>query len=507
MYHNYYFINRLSKKLSTLLTGGHLTECFSQNKNELIFGFKLLDNNPFYIQSNLDSQLNLWCFPEVFNRAKKNSINLFESIIGKKILAVNQSNFDRSFELLLNDHSALLFQIYGRRSNISLINKNKTPQTFKSKLMVPNDSQSLARDINIFNLNKKSLEALEKTFDQDIKNYLKNNTQYEQLNFNEKKVFIPTFIESLNTAHLFVSDKGLPKISLFDTELHCFKTDDPIIACNELYKIFTQKYLTQQKKDRIMRELNKKRKQAANYIEKSEVKISHLRDRRSLEEVAHMIMANLHNINPNDTQIEVQDLYRETTNVTIKLKPQISPQRNAEILYRKSKNQRLEINKIKENIVAKKKVIQHLDQKIEAIDLTKDWKTLQRLIKTTLSDPPVKGLPFNTFSMTDYSIYVGRNNKSNDVLTFDYAKKDDLWLHVKDAPGSHVVIKKQGILPIPKSIIERAAALAAYFSKRKTENMAPVIYTERKYVRKIKGSLPGQVVVTKEKVLLVQPKL
>ena len=111
MYHNYYFINRLSKKLSTLLTGAHLTACFSQNKNELIFGFKLLDNNPFYIQANLDSQLNLWCFPEVFNRAKKNSVNLFESIIGKKILAVNQTHFDRSFELLLNDHSALVFQL------------------------------------------------------------------------------------------------------------------------------------------------------------------------------------------------------------------------------------------------------------------------------------------------------------------------------------------------------------------------------------------------------------
>ena len=248
MYHNYYFINRLSKKLSTLLTGGHLTACFSQNKNELIFGFKLLDNNPFYIQANLDSQLNLWCFPEVFNRAKKNSVNLFESIIGKKILAVNQTHFDRSFELLLSDHSALLFQMYGRRSNISLINKSKAPQSFKSKLMAPNDSQSLARDIDVSTLNKESLEALEKTFDQDIKNYLKNNTQYEQLNFNEKKAFIPAFIESLNTAHLFVSDQGLPKISLFDTELHCFKTDDPIIACNELYKIFTQKYLNSAEK-------------------------------------------------------------------------------------------------------------------------------------------------------------------------------------------------------------------------------------------------------------------
>ena len=507
MYHNYYFINRLSKKLSTLLTGAHLTACFSQNKNELIFGFKLLDNNPFYIQANLDSQLNLWCFPEVFNRAKKNSVNLFESIIGEKILAVNQTHFDRSFELLLNNHSALLFQLYGRRSNISLINKSKAPQSFKSKLMAPNDSQSLARNIDVSTLNKESLEALEKTFDQDIKTHLKNNTQYEQLDFNEKKVFIPALIESLNTAHLFISDQGLPKISLFDTETHYFKTDDPIIACNELYKIFTQKYLTQQKKDELTRDLNKKRKQAANYIEKSEAKISHLRGRRSLEEIAHIIMANLHNINPNDAQIEVPDLYHETANITIKLKPQISPQKNAEILYRKSKNQKLEINNITENIAAKKKHIQQLDQKIAVIKLTKDWKALQHLIKTNALKKPSITLPFNTFSMADYSIYVGRNNKSNDLLTFDYAKKDDLWLHVKDAPGSHVVIKKQGILVIPKPVIERAAELAAYFSKRKTENMAPVIYTERKYVRKIKGSLPGQVAVMKEKVLLVQPKL
>ena len=507
MYHNYYFINRLSKKLSTLLTGAHLTACFSQNKNELIFGFTLFDNNPFYIQANLDSQLNLWCFPEVFNRANKNSVNLFESIIGRKILAVKQIHFDRSFELLLSDHSALLFQMYGRRSNISLINKRKAPQSFKSKLMAPNDSQSLARNIDVTKLNKENLEALEKTFDQDIKNYLKNNTQYEQLNFYEKKAFIPAFIESLNTAHLFISDQGLPKISLFDTETHCFKTDDPIIACNELYKIFTQKYLTQQKKDELTRDLNKKRKQAANYIKKSEEKVSHLRDRRSIEEIAHIIMANLHNINPNDAQIEVPDLYHEGSQITIKLKPQISPQKNAEILYRKSKNQKLEINNITENIAAKKKVIQQLNQKIEAIKLTEDWKALQRLIKTNTLKNPSTTLPFNKFSIADYSIYVGRNNKSNDLLTFDYAKKDDLWLHVKDAPGSHVVIKKQGILVIPKPVIERAAELAAYFSKRKTENMAPVIYTERKYVRKIKGSLPGQVAVMKEKVLLVQPKL
>ena len=162
---------------------------------------------------------------------------------------------------------------------------------------------------------------------------------------------------------------------------------------------------------------------------------------------------------------------------------------------------------ITENITAKKKRIEQLDQKIEAIQLAKDWKAVERLIKIIPSDKPAIALPFNTFSLTNYTIFVGRNNKSNDILTFDYAKKNDLWLHVKDAQGSHVVVKKKGAQPIPKFVIQRAAELAAYFSKRKTENMTPVQYTERKYVRKIKGSLPGQVAVMKEKVLLIQPKL
>ena len=124
MYHNYYFIDRLSKKLSTILTGAMLTECFSQNKNELIFVFRLRNKSSFYIIANLDNQLNLWYFPVIFKRAKKNTIDLFQSIIEKKILAINQINFDRSFELLFNDDSTLLFQLYGRRSNIVLINNS-----------------------------------------------------------------------------------------------------------------------------------------------------------------------------------------------------------------------------------------------------------------------------------------------------------------------------------------------------------------------------------------------
>ena len=83
--------------------------------------------------------------------------------------------------------------------------------------------------------------------------------------------------------------------------------------------------------------------------------------------------------------------------------------------------------------------------------------------------------------------------------------KEDLWLHVKDGPGSHVLIKHQAGKTFPEKIIEAAAQLAAFYSKRKNEALCPVIYTPRKFVRKRKGDPPGAVVVEKEKVILVEP--
>jgi len=106
-----------------------------------------------------------------------------------------------------------------------------------------------------------------------------------------------------------------------------------------------------------------------------------------------------------------------------------------------------------------------------------------------------------------YDILVGKNSKANDKLTSQYAKKNDLWLHAKGSPGSHVVIKQKPGSNFPKPVIEKAAELAAYYSKSKGESLCQVLYTESKYVRKRKGSIAGEVIVEKEKVILVEPKI
>lgn len=114
-------------------------------------------------------------------------------------------------------------------------------------------------------------------------------------------------------------------------------------------------------------------------------------------------------------------------------------------------------------------------------------------------------LPFKVFEDHGFTILVGRNAANNDLLTQKYAHKDDLWLHAKDVTGSHVVIRHRSGHTVPEPVVERAAQLAGWYSRRQHDSLCPVTVTPKKFVRKPKGALPGQVVVERERVVLVVP--
>src|SRR5690606_15434518 len=80
-----------------------------------------------------------------------------------------------------------------------------------------------------------------------------------------------------------------------------------------------------------------------------------------------------------------------------------------------------------------------------------------------------------------FKIYVGKSAENNDELTQKFAHKDDLWLHAKDVTGSHVIIRHQSGKTFPKTVLEKAASLAAFYSKRKNDSLCPVQYTQKKY--------------------------
>lgn len=112
--------------------------------------------------------------------------------------------------------------------------------------------------------------------------------------------------------------------------------------------------------------------------------------------------------------------------------------------------------------------------------------------------------PFRRFTSTDgLPIYVGRNARENDELTFSLAKSDDLWFHAHGSPGSHVVVRIEKGKDPPPETLKDAATLALLYSDLKRSGKGDVIYTRRKWVKKAKGQAPGTVTVTQEKSIYV----
>ena len=113
-------------------------------------------------------------------------------------------------------------------------------------------------------------------------------------------------------------------------------------------------------------------------------------------------------------------------------------------------------------------------------------------------------VPYRQFSSQEgYAILVGKTAKDNDAVTFKVSKPDDLWLHARGTPGSHVVVKLEKKQQVPPETLKDAATLALFYSDLRKSGKGEVIYTLRKNVRKPKGAKPGSVTVTQEKNLWV----
>jgi predicted ribosome quality control (RQC) complex YloA/Tae2 family protein len=217
----------------------------------------------------------------------------------------------------------------------------------------------------------------------------------------------------------------------------------------------------------------------------------------------------LHLIPEGAKSVELEDFYHGGR-VTIKLNPQLSGPENAENYYRKAKNFSKEIAQWESTVARKKAEIEELSIQLQGVEKAQVRKELKPYLAylqvQNAGKAASEDLPFKQFNYAGWTIWVGKNAKNNDLLTLKYAKKFDIWLHARDVSGSHVIIRNPNQKTVPKQVIEKAAELAAHFSKRATESLCPVIVTAKKYVRKTKDLLPGQVIVDREEeVVLVRP--
>lgn len=259
-----------------------------------------------------------------------------------------------------------------------------------------------------------------------------------------------------------------------------------------------------------------------NAIDKNEKKIEKLKEEQSQTEQAEtyriygeLLTSFMHQVKRGDEELKVINYYQEEApEETIPLDPRLTPSENAQRyfrLYNKAKSARKwnaeQMEKTeRENQYLESVLVQLQDAGSKEVEEIKEELREEGWLRTPgparRKKRSQKPRPDTYFSSEGVPILVGRNNKQNDFLTHRIASPTDTWLHTKEIPGSHVVIRGK---EFGETTLHEAAMLAAWHSKARESGQAPVDYTLIKHVKKPSGTPPGFVIYEEQKTLFVTP--
>lgn len=516
MHLNYHFFSFLVPALQAQLKGLQVSACYSQNKDELVLSFERQATTPFYLVGHLLPAATCIYFPKDYKRSKRNNVSLFPEILGQEVSSVYLFKFERSFAIRFLSGSQLVFKMHGSRSNVLYFPAASTlPSSIFRKALKDDASLDIGTLDQHLELTTRRFEELQGNAAQFLptlgklpRAWLKDQG-YLEFGLDQRYVLIRELMDLLEAPLFYIIRQDEKYVlTLLPTTGAAFSSDDPLAACNAYFKLAVIRQGFETEKRQLVKSLRDHIQKTESYLRKTYDKLDELESETSPGQLADIIMANLHQIPAGVEQVELYDFYQDKT-IRVNLKRDLTPQRQAENLYRKAKNRKIELGQLEKNLQDKEALLEALAGDLADAEQLDHHKALRTFMKDrgllAESKQQQEPMPFKRFAAEGFDILVGKSSKANDEMLRRYAWKDDLWLHAKGVSGSHVVVKHRAGAVFPKSVIERAASLAAYYSKSRTESLCPVIYTPVKFVRKVKGSAPGAVMVDREKVLMVQP--
>lgn len=243
--------------------------------------------------------------------------------------------------------------------------------------------------------------------------------------------------------------------------------------------------------------------------------LNNAQDAEAQRMLADTIMANIYQIKKGQTSADLINIY-DGEPVTVSLSPILSPTENAQAYYKRyNKYKRAQVE-VQLQMEAAKEMLQYLasldSSLMTAVTKAEVEEIRQEMIASDLikeigkkkKSLAQKSMPLHIKLNDESDLYIGKNNKQNDYVTFTMGGPRDLWFHTKDIPGSHLILKTT--LPeYRQSDIDIAVQLAAYFSKARSGSNIPVDCVQRRYVKKPAGSKPGFVIFTNQKTYYTTP--
>lgn len=282
---------------------------------------------------------------------------------------------------------------------------------------------------------------------------------------------------------------------------------------DEYYENKAERDRVHQQSNDLSQLLNNELKKNINKLKKLEREYKETERGTDYRIKGEVLTAYMHTVNHGMEEITLENFYENNDQILIELDPRKTPAENAQWYfnrYQKMKNRKRHLTR---EIPMTKQEIDYLESLLAQLEIASSgdiedireelreqgYLKKQRKNKSKKRDV---SKPEKYYSTDGDLILVGKNNKQNDELTMKTANKTDWWLHTKDIPGSHVVIRND---KPTKQTIEEAAILAAYNSKYRMSSSVPVDYTQIKHVRKPNGAKPGYVIYENQNTVFVTP--
>ena len=355
----------------------------------------------------------------------------------------------------------------------------------------------------------------------DCDKFVKDLAEDEKIQLYEAFASVISIVKNCTfTNNIFWSADGkaidiaaLP-ISLY-SEHNARNFDSPSAMLDEFFVSRDEAYRVSQKTVDLRKLIAVHQDRARNKMFTHERTLEDIKDRDSLRIKGELLTAYLYAIKKGADSFEAENFYDDNKPVKIAIDPTLTPAENAQRYFKKYNKQKRTYTALLEQMDKNSEELAYLDSVAIAMETITDEADIaeiraelatQGFAKRQSSSKHKKAVqaakPLHHVSEDGFDIYVGKNNTQNDNLTLKTARPNDIWLHTKDIPGSHVIIVTGGKEP-PHSTILEAAKLAAYHSKARNSSQVPVDYVQRRHVRKPNGAKPGFVIYDSHRTVYV----
>ena len=480
----------------------------------------------------------------------------------ERIIKITVESFDELKEKTAKD---IYIEIMGRHSNIILTQHDKIidsikripPSVSRVRQLLPNMTYELppAQDkINpIKGVSLKSFINTLREFDGPLykgifskflgistpiakeicyRANLDSNIKAEEMSRDELaklyRIFSDLFTKIKNNdyAPCIVVDEKVDKVIDFSCIDLTYLNDNKFIRNDSISQVIEDYYKTKDFKDRVHQRTSDLRKSISIKLdrlyhkqEKIKKELIEADNADSYKIKGELLTAYIYMIEKGMESIEVDNFYDENyAKVTINLNKNLTPSENAQKYFKKYNKLKTAKKELTSQLIICNDEIEYLENILLGIENCENLEELadikDELIRLGYAKAPYKyrakkdidltTKPNQFISSDGFTILVGKNNKQNDYLTLRIADPEDIWMHTKNIPGSHVIIKCAG-KDVPDETLYEAAMLAAYYSKGRMSSQVPVDYTMKKHVKKPSGSKPGMVIYETNSTIYVTP--